>query len=63
MEAFIIDFQCPYCEKAFYGSSLLNIHIRSHTKEKPYICSWEDCGKGFPSSGALTKHRRTHTGL
>lgn len=25
--------------------------------EKPYLCDWEDCGKGFPSSGALTKHR------
>jgi hypothetical protein len=51
------DFQCPYCDKSFYGSSLLNIHIRTHTKEKPYLCDWEGCGKGFPSSGALTKHR------
>lgn len=25
--------------------------------EKPYRCDWEGCGKGFPSSGALTKHR------
>lgn len=51
------DFQCPYCEKSFYGSSLLNIHVRTHTREKPYLCDWIDCGKGFPSSGALTKHR------
>jgi uncharacterized Zn-finger protein len=51
------DFQCPYCDKSFYGSSLLNIHIRTHTREKPYLCDWVDCGKGFPSSGALTKHR------
>lgn len=51
------DFQCPYCEKSFYGSSLLNIHVRTHTREKPYLCDWENCGKGFPSSGALTKHR------
>lgn len=51
------DFQCPYCEKSFYGSSLLNIHVRTHTREKPYLCDWKDCGKGFPSSGALTKHR------
>ena len=51
------DFQCPYCEKSFYGSSLLNIHVRTHTREKPYLCDWESCGKGFPSSGALTKHR------
>lgn len=51
------DFQCPYCEKSFFGSSLLNIHVRTHTREKPYLCDWEGCGKGFPSSGALTKHR------
>jgi 5-methylcytosine-specific restriction endonuclease McrA len=51
------DFQCPFCEKSFYGSSLLNIHVRTHTREKPYLCDWEGCGKGFPSSGALTKHR------
>jgi hypothetical protein len=50
------DFQCPYCEKSFTGSSLLNIHVRTHTKEKPYKCDF--CEKGFPSSGALTKHRR-----
>lgn len=51
------DFQCQYCEKSFYGSSLLNIHIRTHTREKPYLCHWPDCNKGFPSSGALTKHK------
>lgn len=51
------DFQCPYCDKSFYGSSLLNIHVRTHTREKPYRCDWKGCKKGFPSSGALTKHR------
>lgn len=29
----------------------------SITEEKPYKCDWEGCGRGFPSSGALTKHR------
>jgi uncharacterized C2H2 Zn-finger protein len=27
------DFQCPYCEKSFYGSSLLNIHVRTQTRK------------------------------
>lgn len=30
------------------------------SEEKPYKCDF--CEKGFPSSGALTKHRRVHTG-
>lgn len=32
------DFQCPHCEKAFVGSSLLNIHIRTHTGERQVLC-------------------------
>lgn len=54
------DYQCPYCDKSFYGSSLLNIHIRTHTGEKPFLCDL--CEKSFPSNGALRKHRRMHTG-
>lgn len=36
------DFLCPYCPKAFAGSSLLNIHIRTHTgklTEKEFLIS------------------------
>uniref|UniRef100_A0A182N6N8 C2H2-type domain-containing protein n=1 Tax=Anopheles dirus TaxID=7168 RepID=A0A182N6N8_9DIPT len=54
------DYQCPYCVKSFYGSSLLNIHIRTHTGEKPFPCDL--CPMSFPSTGALRKHRRKHTG-
>lgn len=62
--------QCPQCEKEYQGQAMLHAHIlREHTKEentdnqtrdRPYQC--EFCSRCFPSSGAMKKHRRMHTG-
>ncbi|KAI1432151.1 hypothetical protein GGR50DRAFT_626983 [Xylaria sp. CBS 124048] len=47
--------QCPHCGRVFKRSEHLERHVRTHTKEKPYICH---CGSAFSRRDLLTRHVR-----
>ncbi|XP_068612229.1 zinc finger protein 485-like [Brachionichthys hirsutus] len=54
------SYLCDVCCKMFLTSKQLQIHMRTHTDDKPYHCG--ECGKGFTTKGPLTIHTRVHTG-
>ncbi|ODM89071.1 putative zinc finger protein [Orchesella cincta] len=52
--------QCPRCPKSFGHVCLMNIHLRSHTGEKPYSCP--SCDKCFSrKTRARQHHNYVHT--
>lgn len=49
---------CNICSKGFKDKYSVNVHIRTHTGEKPFACSL--CGKSFRQKAHLAKHYQTH---
>ena len=48
------------CPKAFSRLENLKIQLRSHTGERPYLCTQPGCLKSFSNSSDRAKHLRTH---
>jgi hypothetical protein len=49
---------CQICMKTFACNSALEIHYRSHTKERPFKCTI--CARGFSTKGNMKQHMLTH---
>ncbi|ETE67890.1 Sal-like protein 3, partial [Ophiophagus hannah] len=49
---------CNICGKPFACKSALEIHYRSHTKERPFVCTV--CNRGCSTMGNLKQHLLTH---
>lgn len=51
---------CSVCYKTFACKSALDIHYRSHTKERPFQC--RICDRAFSTKGNMKQHMMTHKG-
>ncbi|XP_013396129.1 LOW QUALITY PROTEIN: sal-like protein 1 [Lingula anatina] len=50
--------KCRFCHKVFGSDSALQIHVRSHTGERPFKCNV--CGNRFSTKGNLKVHFSRH---
>uniref|UniRef100_A0A1B0DFH2 Zinc finger protein n=1 Tax=Phlebotomus papatasi TaxID=29031 RepID=A0A1B0DFH2_PHLPP len=56
------NFLCTTCGKSFYTNFHLQVHMRSHTGQRPFVCQHPGCLKAFSQLSGLKMHTFTHTG-
>ncbi|XP_008196814.2 zinc finger protein 267 [Tribolium castaneum] len=53
--------KCKYCSSAFPAPSKLQRHLRTHTKDRPFVCDFKNCGKSFSDKRNLDGHKALHS--
>ncbi|KIW22900.1 uncharacterized protein PV07_11148 [Cladophialophora immunda] len=51
--------QCSTCGRTFAKTDHLERHVRSHTKEKPFVCG--KCGRKYGRHDTLLRHQKDHS--
>lgn len=57
-KAAICGYRCNYCSRVFGTDNSLQVHLRSHFGERPFVCSV--CGQWFISEDDLKAHFHQH---
>lgn len=53
--------KCDICLKKFKRSRDVEVHMRSHTGQKPFYCNVPDCKESFSTKNGLVQHMTKHT--
>ena len=56
-------FKCEVCDKVFSSKGNLKQHMKRHSDEYPFICSYEGCNSKFKIKGDLEGHMISHSTL
>ncbi len=54
--------KCDLCGKVYDRPSKLKVHMRVHTKERPFVCDFPGCDYRSAQKPSLTRHIREHSG-
>ena len=54
--------ECPHCNYSSNRKCKFDNHLRTHSGEKPFVCTFGDCKKRFAARSNLRAHMKRHVG-